>query len=274
MSISYDTLRKLQDVLAQVFVIEDRIREIPRDLNDKEALLQKTKLDYLELSSKCDQVRDELEDLNRRYIEAGKEREARESSMEQAVLVRESESNEKEIRDAAQAEQTLFKNRNTKQKYLSDLEERLSIQSEIVKEQEEEVAEEKQKMDVLIAEQQAMLDNLVKERDELSVNLPGNLLFKFERIIRNKGGIGVVPLHGIICQGCFMELPQQFANTVRRNDDINFCPYCSRILFYEESEEDTNEMQIYGDIHAEEGEDETTSAGESIFSSDENIFED
>ena len=37
-----------------------------------------------------------------------------------------------------------------------------------------------------------------------------------------------------------MILPAQFANLVREGDSINFCPYCSRILFYEEStDEDT-----------------------------------
>ena len=32
-----------------------------------------------------------------------------------------------------------------------------------------------------------------------------------------------------------MVLPAQFANEVRHGEKILFCPYCSRILFYEES---------------------------------------
>ncbi len=270
MSVNYDTLKKLQDVLAQVFIVEDRIKEIPRDLEVKELVLQKTKVNYYEMKDKCDQVRAELEELNRKYIEAGKEREAKESAMESATLVRESENNEKEIRDAAIIEQTLFKNKNAKQKYLADLETKLAVQDEIVKAQEEEVEEETKKKDSLIAEQMTILDKLNVEREELSKDLPANLLFKFERIIRNKAGVGVVPLHGIICQGCFMELPQQFANTVRRNEEISFCPYCSRVLYYEESDEDNNVIQVHGDIHTEEGEE--GAAAESIFSSDEDIF--
>ena len=35
-----------------------------------------------------------------------------------------------------------------------------------------------------------------------------------------------------------MILPAQFANTVREGENINFCPYCSRILFYEETDEE------------------------------------
>jgi len=63
------------------------------------------------------------------------------------------------------------------------------------------------------------------------------VLFKFERIIRNKMGRGIVAIKGGVCMGCHMILPAQFANTVRQGEEIVFCPYCSRILFYEESEQ-------------------------------------
>ena len=43
-----------------------------------------------------------------------------------------------------------------------------------------------------------------------------------------------------------MILPGQFANEVRRGENILFCPYCSRILFYEESDE--NEDESYFNI--------------------------
>lgn len=37
----YSTLKELQGVLAQMFEIEDKIKEIPKALADKEAALQK-----------------------------------------------------------------------------------------------------------------------------------------------------------------------------------------------------------------------------------------
>ena len=42
--------------------------------------------------------------------------------------------------------------------------------------------------------------------------------------------------------GCHMILPAHFANTVRQGEEIVFCPYCSRILFYEESEQDEEDF--------------------------------
>ena len=63
------------------------------------------------------------------------------------------------------------------------------------------------------------------------------MVFKFERIIKNKMGIGIVAIKGNVCMGCHMILPVQFANEVRIGEEYVFCPYCSRILYYEESGE-------------------------------------
>ena len=60
-----------------------------------------------------------------------------------------------------------------------------------------------------------------------------------------------------------MTLPAQFVNDVRRSttmesegireeDDIHFCPYCSRVLYYEESAED----QHFDNLFTSEDEDE------------------
>ena len=63
------------------------------------------------------------------------------------------------------------------------------------------------------------------------------ILFKFERIIRSKSGLGIVPVRRSVCTGCHMILPAQFENDVRTGESILFCPYCSRILFYSEEED-------------------------------------
>ena len=43
-----------------------------------------------------------------------------------------------------------------------------------------------------------------------------------------------------------MILPGQFANEVREGESILFCPYCSRILFYEEVA-DEDQVTYYND---------------------------
>lgn len=242
----YNTLSELQDVLAKMFKIEDEIKEIPMALADKEAVLQKTKMTYLDLHERSEKVKEELKSLRVRLDEAGIKRETCEKMMETITQAREFETLQKEIEEAKNTEQTLRKGLLAKEKFYEELNRRLSVHEEIMAQQAQEVDDETKVKDQLVAEKQAELDQVKLQRDKLAKGLDPNLLFKFERIIRNKSGLGIVPIHGIVCEGCHMTLPAQFVNDVRRSttsegdghdEDIRFCPYCSRVLFYEETDD-------------------------------------
>lgn len=275
----YNTLSKLQVVLAKMFEVEDEIKEIPMALADKEAVLQKTKITYLELHEKSEKVKEELKTLRIRLDEAGVKRETCEKMMETITQAREFETLQKEIEEAKNAEQTLRKGLIAKEKFYDELNAKLSIQEEIMAQQTEEVEEETKVKDQLVAEKQAVLDQIIAEKDELAKDFDQNLLFKFERIIRNKGGLGIVPIHGIVCEGCHMTLPAQFVNDVRRSttmesegireeDDIHFCPYCSRVLYYEESAEDQHFDNLFTSEDEDEIEDENAETDDFIGSGD------
>ena len=107
----------------------------------------------------------------------------------------------------------------------------------MIRKQEEDVKEEQSKIKVKIKEKNAELKKLPGEEKKITPGLDEDILFKFERIIRNKSGIGIVLLAKGVCTGCYMILPPQFVNTVRLGAEVEFCPYCSRILFYQEDEE-------------------------------------
>jgi predicted nucleic acid-binding Zn-ribbon protein len=59
---------------------------------------------------------------------------------------------------------------------------------------------------------------------------------KFEKIVRNKEGRGIVAVTCGYCTGCHLVLPQEFINKVRSNDKIYFCPNCSRTLYFKEDD--------------------------------------
>nr|MCR5046829.1 nucleic acid-binding protein [Treponema sp.] len=60
------------------------------------------------------------------------------------------------------------------------------------------------------------------------------------RIIQ-RNNEGIVNVKNGVCGGCHMILPAQFANEVREEQEILFCPYCSRILRWQESKEGEEE---------------------------------
>jgi len=266
----YNTLSQLQDVLAKMFEIEDKIKEIPKALADKEAVLQKTKITYLELHDKSEKVKEELKNLRIRLDEAGDKRETCEKMMETITQAREFETLQKEIEEAKNSEQTLRKSLIAKEKFFDELNMKLSVQEEIMLQQTKEVEEETAVKDALIAENQAILDDIIAKKEELSKDLDPNLVFKFERIIRNKGGVGIVPVHSIVCEGCHMTLPAQFVNDVRREDDIKFCPYCSRVLYYEESEDSDHLDALFETSDdSDDNDDDNNDEGRNDFISDD-----
>lgn len=241
----YSTLKELQGVLAQMFEIEDKIKEIPKALADKEAALQKTKLSYLEDHEKFEKLKQDLKDLRAQLDEAGIKRETCEQMMETITQAREFDTLQKEIEEAKNKEQSLRKNLIAKEKYYEEQNAKLSAKEEIMALQNEEVEEETKVKDSLIAENQVILDEIKAKRDELAKDLDPNLVFKFERIIRNKGGIGIVGIQSKVCTGCHMRLPIQFVNDVRKEEEIKFCPYCSRVLYYDETATSTAESQMF-----------------------------
>ena len=184
--------------------------------------------------------------------EAELARENSEKLMEQISTQREYEALEKEIKDAAAREQSLRKSLLAKEKYLSELQEQLEEHEQLMEIQEEEVKTETEKKDMLLAQKHEQIALLEQHEADLTPGIEESILFKFERIIKNKAGIGIVPVHGHVCQGCHMTLPVQFVNDVRKGEDFRFCPYCSRVLFWEDVEGYEQVDQIADDSEIEE----------------------
>jgi uncharacterized protein len=229
-------LQKLQGIIAKKYEIEDKIKDVPKDLDVKKDLLDKTNKNYLDLCSRESALKVEIQQLENDKLAAEKNREDLEKSVETIVLSREYETVSKDIETAKNEEQKTRNALIAKQKNFEDLRQKISIQEEIQKNQSSEVAEEGEKLEVIISQLQSELDSVTKEVNELSDGIPESMLFKFERIIRKKNNLGIVPIHGTVCEGCHMTLPLQFVNEVRKENDVHFCPYCSRVLFYEEVE--------------------------------------
>ncbi|MCK5155846.1 MAG: nucleic acid-binding protein [Spirochaetales bacterium] len=230
----FEKLKLLQVVLSQKYLIQDEIREIPKTLETKIELLNRGKKNYLEKNERLKRTNDELKSLRIRLDEAEHVRENYEKQMDLITTQREYEALDKEITDAAEKEQQLRKAILHKEKTLDDLKFQLEEHEELMELQEEEVSTEQEKMEQILSEKKNELDELEKNENELIPDIDQEVLFKFERIIKSKAGVGIVPIHENICTGCHMQLPTQFVNDVRIGNDFMFCPYCSRILFFEE----------------------------------------
>jgi hypothetical protein len=232
----FEKLRTLQDILSQKFEIEKEIHEIPRALTTKTELLNRLKKSYIEKNNRHDDIKKKIRMLRTKLSEAEEQRETYEKQMDLIKTQREYEALDKEIKDAIEKEQQLRKEILKEEKELEELASALERDESMINQQEEELKKEHEKIKDESEQKKELLEKLNQEEQEITPGLDEEILFKFERIIKSKSGLGIVPIKKNVCTGCHMVLPEQFVNDVRLGKEILFCPYCSRILFYQEEE--------------------------------------
>jgi predicted nucleic acid-binding Zn-ribbon protein len=237
----FDKLRELQEVLAEKYDLQTQIEEAPKKLSSQDELLARLKKEYIEKNAIYEEVRKKVGKLKCDLAEVDAAREKSEKAMDSITTHREYEALEKEIRDATEKEQTIRKDLQKEEKYLAELNDSLKNEETLIQRQEEEVSAAKASLQNEIDQCNEKLDELKKQEQELEPGIDQEIIFKFQRIIKSKHSKGIVAVKGNVCDGCHMILPAQFANDVRTGDKIVFCPYCSRILYYQEVEEGEEE---------------------------------
>ena len=258
----FDTLKTLQDILSSKIQLEQEILEIPKLLVTQEELLARMKKSFIEKNQEYEKVKTSEAEYRNLLLEAETKREKAEKNMESISTQREYEALDKEIQDAAGKEQEYRTKLQREVRLLSELDEEIKQNQALIEQQEGELEERHREIEKEAVLKEQQMKALSQEEAGLAEELNDpDVLFKFERIIRNKMGRGIVAIKGGVCMGCHMILPTQFANHIREGVEIVFCPYCSRILFYEESEhgeedyfsdEDSGSLSDLDDIEDED----------------------
>ena len=233
----FEKLKKLQTILVKKYDLEKKIEEAPKQLGSQEELLARMKKEYIEKSTEYDSVKSEVLKLKLELEEAEKSRESGEKGMDNIQTHREYEALEKQIKDATEKENEVRREMQKQEKLLEDIKETLKINEDMISAQENDLSASKDSLNKELESYNKELNSLKRSEDKITPDLDQEILFKFQRIIQ-RNSEGIVAVKNGVCTGCHMILPAQFANTVREGENINFCPYCSRILFYEETDEE------------------------------------
>ena len=248
----FEKLQSLQEVLSKKFEVQNDIAEIPKVLATKTELLNRMKKSFVDKSQEHRTKTQFVDELRKKSIEAEAAREKFEGQMDQIQTQREYEALDKEIKDSGEREQDLRRDLQKEEQLLGEMKVGLEKEEAMIHKQEEEVAKEQAKIKEALHDREKQLKSLEKKEKTITPGLDEEILFKFERIIRSKLGLGIVPIDHGVCNGCHMILTVQFVNEVRRGEGIMFCPYCSRILFYQDESEGELEMEEAAEEAAEE----------------------
>ncbi|MGA3172535.1 MAG: C4-type zinc ribbon domain-containing protein [Chthoniobacteraceae bacterium] len=85
-----------------------------------------------------------------------------------------------------------------------------------------------------VAAIEAQVAELDAERAKLSEGIDEDLLYQYNKLFANKGGLAVVALEHETCMGCHMKLTTQTAVRVKGGKEILNCEQCGRLLYYSE----------------------------------------
>ncbi|MCI5523705.1 MAG: C4-type zinc ribbon domain-containing protein [Treponema sp.] len=231
-----DKLKALEKVLVQKYEIESEVAELPKSLDTDKEALERYKKEYIAISEEYNVEAEKASRIKAELDEAEKERESGEKEMDTVEQHRDYEILSKKINEAKERSDSLRKELVIEERKISELKDALATREAEINVQEEDVQQSQSSLDEKLESYKKQIADLSEEEKSVSEGIDEETIIKFQRIIkRNKEG--VVALKGNVCDGCHMMLPAQFANEVRHGDKLLFCPYCSRILFYEEAED-------------------------------------
>ena len=108
---------------------------------------------------------------------------------------------------------------------------------EEIKETEEVINKKKEDLETLIKERKDSINKFTKEKEKLTEKLPAPTVNIFDRIYRNKSRFAIVAIENQVCQGCFIKVPLQAEISVKKNDQLIYCPSCSRVLYRAEEKQ-------------------------------------
>lgn len=247
MKAMFEDLKLLQDVYSQKLKLEKEIEEVYTRIESNQEVLSRLKEKEVALKEKLENVITEEKGLKVQAAEVESNREKTEFRIAEIKTQREYEALEKEIKAFSIQESTLRKELEIIRVSKEELEGEKEHLQALIQSQQEEIEAEKGNIQTEIKEKENRFSFLEKEEEALSQNLNEELKFKFKRIVRKKER-SIVPMKEGVCTGCNIQLPVEFANIVRREDEICFCPSCSRILYFEDVEADQEVLEIAGGL--------------------------
>jgi predicted nucleic acid-binding Zn-ribbon protein len=235
---TFKTLRELQEILSEKIGLEKEIESVPKMFTAQNELIVRLKKSFIEKNQDYETAKTAETEFREMLIQAESAREEAEKKMDAISTQREYEALDREIREAAEREAQYRKDLQQEERRIAGLDEQMKQSEAFIEQQEAELNERRSQAEAEMAEKNKRVEDLQKQQEERTEDMDKEFLFKFDRIIRNKKGRGIVSVRGGVCTGCHMILPAQFANDVHEGKEIVFCPYCSRILYHEDMSED------------------------------------
>ncbi len=106
------------------------------------------------------------------------------------------------------------------------------IEKELLAVEEKKYKEELNRLSHRASEIQVELSTREEKRKAYAPNIDTKLIAQYEKILKGREGLALVPVRNNSCGGCHMELPPQVVNEIQLQDKLIVCESCARILYW------------------------------------------
>ena len=100
-----------------------------------------------------------------------------------------------------------------------------------LKEDQQRVTQERKMLEAEHQKDVSAAESYSKERGEIGKEISEDLLLRYERVRKFRGGIGLSAAKDYVCEVCKVRIRPQVFQEIRRNDQIIACDACQRILY-------------------------------------------
>ena len=100
-----------------------------------------------------------------------------------------------------------------------------------LKEDQQRVNQERKELESDHQKDLSAMESCEKERKELESQVSTDLLPRYERVRKFRGGIGISAARDYVCEVCQVRIRPQVFQEIKKNDQIIACDACQRILY-------------------------------------------
>lgn len=229
-------LLDVQKVDLKIQGLEMEASAIPIQIREWDSSLGEQKVEMSRLKQEVEEKRKEQRQFERileqKQVALGKfnaQLPLIKTNREYKAILLEVDGVEKEISDIE--EQILFKMDEVEQAEM-----RAHEQEAELRKVQEEIENEKTRLQQRREALEDSLKGTRLERDSLTADVDISLLNQYDRIRVHKGGLAIAQLQDESCGACHMALPPQLVNEII-GGQIMPCPSCSRLLYWDEQEQ-------------------------------------
>lgn len=225
------TLSKIQELDLKILKIENEKNALPQKLKETDLKIS-TLTKTLEIQNK------KREDLDKNLKQSKAALDLNNDRMERSSKRVEEVQNTNEFQAVSKEIEQLKKLNESLSTQLTGIEAEKSKIDAVITEKNAEIQQLENEKNAQLSENSGVettlnteLEKLLGERKELTSGVQKSTLLKYDRVRSARAGVGLSAAVGGRCTSCNLGVPPQMFNELHKGQDLHSCPSCQRLLF-------------------------------------------